>query len=417
MDYGKRVLIAAAFLLALGVQDRVQGEAIFVDAADDARASGEMVPLAVTAVVDLTYGSGWNLVSLPVVPDDGTVLTMFPDAISAFEFDAGYAQVDTLDACDGYWLNLTTGGTYSVAGMTLDSCMTSRSSGWSLMGVPLDTTLVADIVQDPTGNIISVFGFSGGYFQADTLAEGSGYWVNLTNSGTLTLIPDAGGAGKLLADVRREVPVTQSKIVVMAGGHAQTLQLGAAAEFMVALPPTPPAGTLDARVAVAGVPTHSVPSAVQPMDYRMQLQGSDLVLQWDIDAVDAERWQMVVDGAIHELVGVGSLNFSEPPQDLWLRYTPATPQQFALLANYPNPFNPSTTIRYELSQTSHVKLTVYDMLGQKIRDLVDLSQSGGAYSVVWDGRDGSGYQSANGVYFYEIQAGDFRSIRKMMLTK
>jgi len=103
--------------------------------------------------------------------------------------------------------------------------------------------------------------------------------------------------------------------------------------------------------------------------------------------------------------------------DLRLRYLPSVPGQWALLENYPNPFNPSTTIRYELAAAADVQLVIYDVLGQKVRSLVNMRQPGGAYSVVWDGRNAQGAQVANGIYFYELQAGEFRALRKMMLAK
>ena len=95
----------------------------------------------------------------------------------------------------------------------------------------------------------------------------------------------------------------------------------------------------------------------------------------------------------------------------------ALPGQYALLANYPNPFNPSTTIRYDVPKAGSVVLRIYDVTNQMVRELVDASQAAGRYSVMWDGRDASGGRVANGVYLYELRAGDFRAIRKMVLMK
>ena len=95
----------------------------------------------------------------------------------------------------------------------------------------------------------------------------------------------------------------------------------------------------------------------------------------------------------------------------------ALPGQYALLPNYPNPFNPSTTIRYDVPKAGSVVLRIYDVTSQMVRELVDASQSAGRYSVMWDGRDTSGERVANGVYLYELRAGDFRAIRKMVLMK
>jgi hypothetical protein len=95
----------------------------------------------------------------------------------------------------------------------------------------------------------------------------------------------------------------------------------------------------------------------------------------------------------------------------------ALPQQFALLANYPNPFNPSTIIRYNLPANVRVKLVIYDLLGAKIRTLIDTDETAGFKQVTWDGNDDSGVRVASGVYLYQIEAGDFNMARKMVLTK
>ena len=91
--------------------------------------------------------------------------------------------------------------------------------------------------------------------------------------------------------------------------------------------------------------------------------------------------------------------------------------QTGLLANYPNPFNPSTTVPYVLAETVPVKLSVYNVLGQKIRVLVDQLQVPGAYTVSWDGLDATGQQVAGGVYFYRLAAGEQHAVGRMLLLR
>ena len=93
------------------------------------------------------------------------------------------------------------------------------------------------------------------------------------------------------------------------------------------------------------------------------------------------------------------------------------PTTYALSQNYPNPFNPETVIDFQLPQESHVNLTIFNMLGQEIRRLMDEKKSGGYYKVVWDGKSEVGESVASGVYFYSLKAGHFSSIKKMMLLK
>ncbi|UCH10479.1 MAG: Ig-like domain-containing protein [Fidelibacterota bacterium] len=93
------------------------------------------------------------------------------------------------------------------------------------------------------------------------------------------------------------------------------------------------------------------------------------------------------------------------------------PIEFALHGNYPNPFNPSTTITYEVPLGTQGRLTVYNLLGQPVRRLVKGWMEPGRYQAVWDGRDDAGQPLASGVYIYSLEAGDVHLSRKMVLTK
>ena len=93
------------------------------------------------------------------------------------------------------------------------------------------------------------------------------------------------------------------------------------------------------------------------------------------------------------------------------------PEKFALYANYPNPFNPTTTISYDLSEQAQVTLGIYDILGKQIKTLVNQSQDAGNRTVFWDGRDDLGRTVSAGVYLYQIKAGEFTQTRKMLLLK
>lgn len=90
---------------------------------------------------------------------------------------------------------------------------------------------------------------------------------------------------------------------------------------------------------------------------------------------------------------------------------------FELHQNYPNPFNPGTNISFYLSRSEFVNLTVYNPLGQKIRDLAAGRYTTGTYEVQWDGRDNLGAEVPGGVYFYKINAGKFQATRKMLLLR
>ena len=93
------------------------------------------------------------------------------------------------------------------------------------------------------------------------------------------------------------------------------------------------------------------------------------------------------------------------------------PEVFSLANNYPNPFNPATTIKYALPQAADVELTVYNVLGQPVRTLIAEHQSAGRYVVEWDATNDSGHSLSSGMYFYRLEAGGDLEVKKMLLLK
>ena len=85
--------------------------------------------------------------------------------------------------------------------------------------------------------------------------------------------------------------------------------------------------------------------------------------------------------------------------------------------NYPNPFNPITTLRYDLPEDAFVRITVYDMLGKVVSNLLNTNQSSGNKSVQWNATNNQGQPVSAGLYLYTIEAGDFRQTKKMILLK
>jgi len=106
------------------------------------------------------------------------------------------------------------------------------------------------------------------------------------------------------------------------------------------------------------------------------------------------------------------------------RQVEALPTQIALRENYPNPFNPETTIRFELPEAAQVSLAVYNLFGQEVRTLVFGNKKAGYHSVEWDGRDERGREMPSGLYLYRLrvlprdgEGRPFEESRKMMLLR
>jgi hypothetical protein len=93
------------------------------------------------------------------------------------------------------------------------------------------------------------------------------------------------------------------------------------------------------------------------------------------------------------------------------------PLAFELGQNYPNPFNPSTIIEFSLMDEHGVALTIFDLLGRKVRSLHEGYLEAGAYSLVWDGKNETGNNVPSGTYFYKLTAGDYSQTRRMALVR
>ena len=93
------------------------------------------------------------------------------------------------------------------------------------------------------------------------------------------------------------------------------------------------------------------------------------------------------------------------------------PTELALHDNYPNPFNPTTTLRFDLPEVSDITLTIYNMLGQKVKTFNMQSTPAGYHSVTWNATNDLGEQVGAGVYLYQLQSKNFVKTRKMVLLK
>ena len=136
-----------------------------------------------------------------------------------------------------------------------------------------------------------------------------------------------------------------------------------------------------------------------------------------VDVATIETWI-----ALAHLEDDGSIAFRQAIANLEVLLASMIPSETALLANYPNPFNPETWIPYQLAVPAEVALTIYDMTGSTVRRLEVGHQAVGMYqsrgrAVYWDGRNGSGESVASGLYFYTLKAGEFTATRKMLIRK
>ncbi|SVE62525.1 uncharacterized protein METZ01_LOCUS515379, partial [marine metagenome] len=146
-------------------------------------------------------------------------------------------------------------------------------------------------------------------------------------------------------------------------------------------------------------------------DFRLMMLDNAADSTWE-EVVGAECSGGNCDAGVLSF-GLFSVQDMDPPLSIITNNN--IPERFVLSQNFPNPFNPITTLRYGLPQRSHVTLSIYNMLGIKIAQLVNSTQERGFKSVQWDAKDSMGRAVSAGVYLYQIQAGEFVQTKKMVL--
>jgi ligand-binding sensor domain-containing protein len=123
------------------------------------------------------------------------------------------------------------------------------------------------------------------------------------------------------------------------------------------------------------------------------------------------------DGTIWAKTNSGFTRYGEPLDPLITRVAEEKPASFPMLSNFPNPFNPSTTLFFSLSSPGHILLAIYNIAGQKVRELASGPLSAGSHAYQWDGKDNAGIEVSSGVYFARLKAGSMVSVRKMAFVR
>lgn len=262
----------------------------------------------------------------------------------------------------------------------------------------------------------SVYGFDGVYYLADVLEPGEGYWIKVKDAAIALDFKQLEGAPAYAAE--KPTLVNTSSLPSL---HAITetativLQLGATDPELGALPPIPPPGSADARVILADYDSRMSPAASDTYPVRFQEVRE---LMWDFGPSQDGLWSLeLADGRTLALEGKGSASLgSGVVHGLLHQAKRVRAVAYELTGNYPNPFNPMTTVGYQVGAAGLVQLEIFNVLGQRVRLLVDAEQTAGVYRVIWDGRDDNGVALAAGTYLLRMHSGAFLQTRKMVLS-
>lgn len=350
---------------------------------------------------------------------------------------------------NAFWLISEDGGFFDVdSGLTLDSSQPQFVTvlpGWNQIGNPFAFDF-------PWNNVQSESPVQGPYFFdgieytiADTLRPWNGYFVFSNIAQVLAFPPrDSGGEGKRSFQNTDPIYALNLKMTTNRQYRDSYNRIGWSSDGTESILREPPAVNKNVRLSIMKDGTQLMQQLKNGRPYRgswtLELEAPEENVQTAIDlehqsqlpagvdiyildpksrkallAADTDYLQLDLKaGEVRELtLLIGDSKWAEKQGN----GIPLRPTEFSLAQNYPNPFNPETTIRYRLTQQEGVTLEIFNLLGQKIRTLVNEVVDAGEHSIRWDGRDAAGYPTASGVYLYRLQAGEYTATRKMMLIR
>ena len=387
---------------------------------------------------EMTVTEGWNLISLPFTPFSGDAETLFPNHTpgSVFAFNGSYTSPASLQTLEGYWMHFSADETVPIYGTPEQGGSIFVEPGWQIIGGP-DCDLPVSELGIPIGAIGSdFFGYDGGYYVADTLKPGNGYWVKANfNSFILALCPvvlksnskRVAKSTDLSLQSRLDIQDTAGNSVELYFKLDDDIVQSPETNFM--LPPVPPLPSFDARFEgdVYGIAAEEAIIQVQSASYPLTVSTANLSPEPGKEYVLEEmagnlvlKTHVLREGETVQItnLAIRTLKLSVSGVITSIEDAEgALPAEFRMHQNYPNPFNPATTIKYELPARSDVKISIYNSIGQEVKTLVSQQQEAGFHELVWDATNAFGAKVVSGVYFYQINAGSFNAVRKMILMK
>jgi hypothetical protein len=363
---------------------------------------------------DVAVTTGWNMVSVPVAATNMTTAALFPTATSPiFLYNNGYSSVTTAENSKGYWARFDQAQVLQMCGTAVGTIQVPVVAGWNMIGGYDKDVTVTAITTTPAGIMTSnFFGFQWlvGYSNPTTLQVGKGYWIRVSQAGTINLNPVL--AKNQPSGFDNTIKSDWVKLTVKDNTGNQSIlyftkdkEIGAGYD----LPPVPPAGTFDVRFAgdrnLANISTPqdiAIQSAQTALTFKAE--GGDLQIS---DKVGGKLLNLTLHNGKEVTANLGSINMISVK-------SAEIPTEFALSQNHPNPFNPTTTIRYSLPSNTLVSLKVFDVLGNQVAVLVNELQEAGVYNYQFSIDQ---YHLSSGVYLYQLKAGNFESIKKMVVLK
>ncbi len=363
----------------------------------------------------------WQLISYPM-----TEQTVALESSQAFGFDGTYTRSDELQSKKGYWLKSRDEETIGLIGDPMYSTSIDLKEGWNLIGTVADSVDPSQI-KDPGGILTEtpIYKYSEGtYSEASWLSPDMGYWLYADANGSIDIVTEPSMNSESStpdqSDQSKQTLSDQISRIVFSSGEAEqsfymtSSVLSSRNQYQYMLPPKAPEPKLDVRTesgyTISDDKVTTIKLTADSYPVKVSVPEAKNMMR------DVYRLIVYEDGneRFIDLVPGKGGTISKGYDKLVLKRLKESEEKVEnrMTDNYPNPFNPTTSITYTVANTSDVTMNVYNVLGQKVRTLVNERKQPGKYQVRFDGSN-----LASGVYYLRLQIGQFSKLQKMTLIK
>lgn len=390
------------------------------------------------APVIAQMSTGWNFVSMPNQSFDyvsnipkATTNFVYPNAASsAFTWDGnGYTVNDPLTNGKGYWIKFQSPQAIKHYGPALNSSIVNVTGGWNMIGSLSYPLPISKIKASAGVTVLSdYFGYQPGagyYRETSNLMPGKAYWVKVSGSGTLIL--DLNATPAQFSAVSSEVPPAPPETPPPTAPTMSGVSVSVGGSYRPQLSWNSVGNTITYYLYRYTCPSGDPDCGVEYIPHSDLVYYGNGLSFTDMSIVVGNKFSAGV--ATYYVVAKDTYGQPSPHSNTWGFMTGSNlqqkansgktgddhidlPAEISLGANYPNPFNPATSIYYTLPEDQYVTLIVYNVLGQEVARLADGVESAGYKTVLFDAS-----QLQSGVYYYRLTTGSFTQVKKMLLVK
>ncbi|MBN2541659.1 T9SS type A sorting domain-containing protein [bacterium] len=379
---------------------------------------------------DFELCPGWNFISVPRTLEDATIDANFPAEVDIYIMDAAGEFIGPMDRSTelevnkGYVAYAPDYISFSICGRCVEEWSYELVTGWNLIGSLCDPVPFVMPDTDPAGiiepdNTFWYDACTDAYYQVEELTPCMAHLVLAAGEGTL-YVP---ARTRIVHTVWKPTPINplwtvslsfdskeldKELIIGLGEGASDRYDRGTDEASLPTIPGRP-----DVYLDNAMVKNINAPDNVVIWDVNVK---GEFTLSVNPDLIPEGYSILVHTGEKQVNLAEETVTLSDGVYKVGAIRT-IIPEAYALDQNRPNPFNATTVINYAVPEEAHVRLEVYNVLGNKLVTLVDDVETAGFKSVMWDGKDADHNDVGTGVYFYKLRTDNYTSIKKMILMK